>query len=65
MAVSHLDSLVEAEHQGKRYSGLGSHIYFFLMSEYKLSGDIKQMCKQCHSSYTDVCSFGTLFYWSS
>lgn len=30
------------------------------MSEYKFSGDIKQMYKQCHSFYTNVCSFGTL-----
>lgn len=30
------------------------------MSDYKLGGDIKQMYKQCHPFYTDVCSFGTL-----
>lgn len=30
------------------------------MSEYKFSGDIKQMYKQCLSFYTDVWSFGTL-----
>lgn len=35
-------------------------LFLFLMSEYKFSGDIKQMYKQCHSFYTNVCSFGTL-----
>lgn len=60
IAISHLYSLAEAKHQGEWWCGVSSHSYFFLMSEYKFSGDIKQMYKQCHSFYTDVCSFGTL-----
>lgn len=35
-------------------------LFLFLKSEYKFSGDIKQMYKQWHPFYTDVCSFGTL-----
>lgn len=51
---------MEAKKQGQPCSGMGFCSYFFLMSKYKFSGDIKQMYKQCHPFYTDVRGAGTL-----
>lgn len=32
-------------------------LFLVLLSEYKVTGDIKQIYKQCHSLYPNTCSF--------